>query len=113
MDPSQYPSPNNVDDDMPMFGGGGGGARWPGHEDYRVETPGSVGSTIVSDSEFDPFFGTKEVEEMEPSCGQHHVPARPPPKKGKKKMARKEKAPSVPVTLPPNEPNETTSWMST
>ena len=109
MDPSQYPSPNNVDDDMPMFGGGGGGgARWPGHEDYRVETPGSVGSTFVSDSEFDPFFGTEEyrVEDMEPSCGQPPAPVRPPPKKGKKKMARKEKLPSVPVPVPHDEPNE-------
>lgn len=50
------PKPDSVDGDMPMFAGGGGGARWPGHEDYRVETPGSVGSTFVEESEFDLFF---------------------------------------------------------
>ena len=95
MDPSQFPNPHNVDDGMPMFGGGGG-ARWPGHKDYWVETPRSVGSTFVSDSEFDPFFGTEEyrVEEMEPSCGKPPAPSPPPPRR--KKMARKEKAPSVP-----------------
>lgn len=48
MDPSQFPNPNSADDDMPMFGGGRGDARWPGHEHYRVETPESVGSTFVS-----------------------------------------------------------------
>ena len=108
MDPTQFPNPHNVDDDMPMFGGGGGGggARWPDHEDYRVETPGSVGSTLVSDSEFDPFFDTDayRVEYMEPSCGQPPAPA-PPPRR-RKKMARKEKASSVPVPLPSDEPNE-------
>ena len=53
MDPSQFPNPHSVDDDMPMFGAAA--ARWPIHEDYRVETLGSVGFIFVSDSEFDPF----------------------------------------------------------
>ena len=106
MDPTQFPNPHNVDDDMPMFGGGGGsGARWPSHEDHRVETPGSVGSTFVSDYDFDPFFDTDayQVEDMEPSCGQPPAPALP---RRRKKMTRKEKAPSVPVPLLSDEPNE-------
>ena len=93
MDPSQFPNPHSFDDDMPMFGGGGGGggAGWPGHEDNRVETSGSVGSTFVSDSEFDLFFDTDayRVEDMEPSCGQ--PPALVPPPRRKEKMARKKK----------------------
>ena len=106
MDLTEFPNPHNVDNDMPMFGGGGGGgARWPGHEDCRGETPGSVGSTFVSDSEFDPFFETDayRVEDMEPSCGQ---PPAPEPPRRRKKMARKKKATSVPVSLPSGEPNE-------
>lgn len=78
MDPSNFPNSNSADDDMPMFGGGGGGgdAHWPGHEHYRVETPGSIGSTFVTETEFDPFFniGTYWVEEVESSFGQPSAP---------------------------------------
>ena len=86
-----------------MFGSSG--ARWPDHEDYRVETPGSVWSTFFSDSEFDPFFNTDayRVEDMEPSCGQ---PLASKPSRRKKKMTRKENASSVPVPLSSNEHNE-------
>lgn len=55
MNPSNFPNPNSADNDMPMFGGGGSGVRWPGHKDYRIETPGSVGSTIISETELVPF----------------------------------------------------------
>lgn len=54
MDLNNFPNPNNADDGMSMFDGGGG-ARWPGHENYGVEIPGSIGSTCDSESEFDPF----------------------------------------------------------
>ena len=63
MDPNNFPNLNSANNDMTMFGGGG--ARWPGYEDYRVETPRSIGSTFIYESEFDPFFNTDADTIME------------------------------------------------
>lgn len=82
-----------------MFGGSG--ARLPGHEDYRVDTHGSVGTTIDSESEFDLFFNADSymVDDMEPSCGTPPAPDSGSRHKSarKKWMARKDKATAVPL----------------
>ena len=44
MDPNNFLNSNGTNDGMQIFGSNDD-ARWPGHKNYRVETPGSVGFT--------------------------------------------------------------------
>ncbi|KAL1558574.1 hypothetical protein AAHA92_09022 [Salvia divinorum] len=107
MEPNQFPNPNSPNSGLPMFDGGGRGARWPGQDDYWVDTPGSAGSAQFSTPEFDPFFNTDNyrVDKVEPSRGQPASTQPGPPAKPArmKRMARKDKGPAVP--LPADEVN--------
>ncbi|KAL1540470.1 alkane hydroxylase MAH1-like [Salvia divinorum] len=100
MNPNYFPNPNNPYDGMPMFGRDG--ARWPGHEDYRVETPGSTGSAHNSNTEFNPFFNTDNyrIDQIDLSCGQPSAPQPGATAKSarKKRMARKDKGSAAPLS---------------